>query len=136
MSLKGKWGYIRAQKLETERSKSFAVSIALQTKAIRSWLRVPRTGEYPPSSRKSSRSWSKLRCAQRGLGYCMSLKLKWGYISPQNSKVSVQKVLLCPFQCKPRPSGVSLESSGLENIHQIPGNRAQVCQNHDARKAV
>jgi len=30
-----KWGYILAQKLEDERSKSFPVSISLQTKAIR-----------------------------------------------------------------------------------------------------
>jgi len=36
MSLKVNWGYISAQKLESERSKSFAVSISLQTKAIRS----------------------------------------------------------------------------------------------------
>jgi len=34
-SRKVKWGYILAQKLEDERSKSFAVSISLQTKAIR-----------------------------------------------------------------------------------------------------
>jgi len=51
-------------------------------------------------------------------------------------KVSVQKVLLCPFHCKPRPSGVSLESPKLENIPQVPENRAEVGQNHDARKAV
>ena len=50
--------------------------------------------------------------------------------------MSVQKVLLCPFHCKPRPSGVSLESPGLENIPQVPGNRAEVDQNHDARNAV
>ena len=50
--------------------------------------------------------------------------------------MSVQKVLLCPFHCKPRPSGVSLESPGLENIPQVPENRAEVGQNHDARKAV
>ena len=50
--------------------------------------------------------------------------------------MSVQKVLLCPFHCKQRPSGVSLESSGLDNICPVPGNRAEVCQNHDARKAV
>ena len=37
---------------------------------------------------------------------------------------------------KPRPSEVSLESPGLENIPQLPGNRAEVGQNHDARKAV
>jgi len=35
-SLKVKWGYMSAQKLESERLKSFAVSISLQTKAIRS----------------------------------------------------------------------------------------------------
>ena len=34
----------------------------------------------------------------------------------RNSKMSVQKVLLCPFHCKPRPSGISLESTELENI--------------------
>jgi len=36
LSLKVKWGYISTQKLEGERSKTFAVSISLQTKAIRS----------------------------------------------------------------------------------------------------
>jgi len=50
--------------------------------------------------------------------------------------VSVEKVLLCPFLFKPRPSGVSLESPGLENIPQVPANRAEVDQNHDARNAV
>jgi len=36
LCLKVKWGYISVQKLESERSKSFAVSISLQTKAISS----------------------------------------------------------------------------------------------------
>ena len=36
LSLKVKWGFISARKLEGERSKSFALSISLQTKAIRS----------------------------------------------------------------------------------------------------
>ena len=64
--------------------------------------------------------------------------LKWSGVifRPRSSKVSVRKVLLCPFHCKPRPSGVSLESSGLENIPQVSGNRGKVGQNHDARKAV
>ena len=48
--------------------------------------------------------------------------------------MNVQKVLLCPFQCEPRPSGVTLESAELKNIPQVPGNRAEVGQNHDARK--
>ena len=42
-SLKVKYGCISAQKLETERSKSFPASISLQTKAIRSYFRVPGT---------------------------------------------------------------------------------------------
>jgi len=55
---------------------------------------------------------------------------------PANSKVSIKKVLPCPFHREPRPSGVSLQSAGLENIPQVPGNRAEVGQNHDAGKAV
>jgi len=50
--------------------------------------------------------------------------------------MSVQKVLLYPCHCKPRPSGVSLEFLGLENIPQVPEYRPEVCQTHDASKAV
>ena len=48
----------------------------------------------------------------------------------------VKKVMLSAFHCKRRPSGVSLESPGLENIPKDPGNRAELGQNHDAGKAV
>ena len=58
------------------------------------------------------------------------------YFGPERSKVSVQKVFLCPFYCKSRPSGRSLECAGLENIPQSPGNQAKVGENHEARKAV
>ena len=77
---------ISAQKLESERSKSCAVSISLQSKAIRSYFRVRETGKYPPSSGKSSRSWSKLRRALGGLGYSFTLKVTWSYISDQKLK--------------------------------------------------
>ena len=50
--------------------------------------------------------------------------------------MSVQKVLLCPFDWKPRQSGVSLESPELENILQVPGNGAEVDENYDARNAL
>ena len=50
--------------------------------------------------------------------------------------MSVQNVLLCPFHCKPRPSGVSLEFLGLENIPQVPEYRPEVSQTHDVSKAV
>ena len=50
--------------------------------------------------------------------------------------MSVQKVLLCAFHCKRKRSKVSLGSPGVENIPQIPGKRAEVDENHDARDAV
>ena len=64
--------------------------------------------------------------------------LKWSgaIFRPRSSKVSVQKVLLCPFYCRPRTSGVSLESPGLECIPQALGNSTEVVLNHDARTAV
>jgi len=64
--------------------------------------------------------------------------LKWSgaMFWPISSKVSVQKVLLFPFNWKQRPSGVNLASPGLENIRQLQGNRANVAQNHDVGKAV
>jgi len=64
--------------------------------------------------------------------------LKWSraIFWPRTSKPSVRFFYQCPFHWKLRPSGVSLESPGLENIPQVPANRAKVAQNHDARKAV
>ena len=64
--------------------------------------------------------------------------LKWSeaLFLPRSLKVSVQKVYLCLFHCKPKPSGATLESPGLENIPQLPGNRHEVGQNHDLRKTV
>jgi len=66
------------------------------------------------------------------------LVLKWNGVifRPKSSKVSIQKFLHCPFHCKPRSSGVSLESRKLENIPQVLGNRAELSQNHDAGKEV
>jgi len=34
------------------------------------------------------------------------------------------------------PAGVILEYPGPKDIPQVPGNRAEVGQNHDSRKAV
>ena len=41
-----------------------------------------------------------------------------------------------PGDSKLTPDGLGLKSPGLENIPQVPGNRAELGQNHDARKAV
>ena len=64
------------------------------------------------------------------------LKLSGAIFRAISSKVSVQKVLLCPFNCKLTPSEVSLASPGIENIAKIVENRAEVAQNNDARKVV
>jgi len=48
--------------------------------------------------------------------------------------VRIRKVLLCPFHYKARPPRVSLHLLGLENISQVPADRAEVGQNHDGRK--
>jgi len=64
------------------------------------------------------------------------LKRSGAIFRPKSSKPSLRSFYLCSYLCKPRLLGVSLESPGLENIPHIPGNRAKVCQNHDARKAV
>ena len=48
----------------------------------------------------------------------------------------VQKLVLCAFHCKAWPSGVSLESPGLENILQVPGNGAEVDENYHARNGL
>jgi len=50
--------------------------------------------------------------------------------------VRVQNAFLSPFQSKPTPAGFSLGSPGPINIPQVPGNRAEVGQNYDARKVV
>ena len=63
------------------------------------------------------------------------LKLRGAIFRPRSSKVRIRKVLLCPFHCKARSSGVSLEPLGLENISQVPPDRAEVGQSH-ARKAL
>ena len=75
--------------------------------------------------------------ARKAVSATLSVLKYWGAIFlPRSSKLSIQKLLLGPFYFKPRPSGISLESSELEYIPLVPANRAEVAQNHDARKAV
>ena len=82
---------LSAQKLESERSKSFAVSILLQTKDVGGQFRFPGNGKYAPSCAKFSQSWSKSRRAYGGLGYSFSLKVKWGNISVQKLQTERSK---------------------------------------------
>ena len=64
------------------------------------------------------------------------LKRSGAIFLPRISKVCVQKNWLCPFHCKQRPSGITLESLGLEYIPEGSGNLVEVGQKHDARKTV
>ena len=62
--------------------------------------------------------------------------MKWGYFSADKAESERSKSFAVFSDCKTRPSGVSLASLGLENIPQVPVNRAEVGQNQDAPKAV
>ena len=76
---------------------------------------------------------TELFCKKKNFRYktTLSLKVKWGYVLCCVGYVP----FLCQLHCKARPSGVSLESPGQENIPQVSENRAYVSQNYDARKA-
>jgi len=62
--------------------------------------------------------------------------VKWGYISAYKLETESAIILPVSILLKTRPSPVSLESPGLENIPEVQGNRAKVGENHDARNAV
>jgi len=64
--------------------------------------------------------------------------LKWSgaIFRPRSWKLSVRSFYLCSLHRKLTPSRVIFESPRLENISQVPGNRAKVAQNYDSRKAV
>ena len=112
------------------------MSISLQTKAIR--VSLESLGlEYRPEVSGNRAEVGQNHDAPKTVSATLSV-LNWSGVifrlrSPQGS---VEKVLLSLFQCKPRQSGVTLESPVPENIPHFPGNRAKGGQNHDARKAV
>ena len=96
-------------------------------------LRLENISQVPPDRAEVGQSHDARKAVSVSLSI---LKRSWAIVRPRSPEVRVQKVLLCPFHWKPRPSGVSLESPGLENILQVPGNRAEVDQNHGTRNAV
>ena len=129
-------GYISVQKLESDCSKSFAVCISLQTKAIKVSLGAPGLENIP----QVPENWAEVG-ENHGACKAVSATLwvvekSWSIFRSRSSKLSVKNLFLCPFHFKPRPPRVSLESLGLENISQLMADRAKVAQNHDARKAV
>jgi len=75
--------------------------------------------------------------AHKALSSTLSVLRRSGAIfRPRSSTPGVRFVNLCPFHCELRPSGVILESPGLQNIPQLPINTAKVAQNYHARRAV
>jgi len=61
----------------------------------------------------------------------------WGYILTQKLQNERSKSFTpSPINCKPSPSGVSLESPELENFAQVSEFGPEVGQKHDTRKAV
>ena len=112
------------------------MSISLETKAIRSYFRAPGLENIPLFAGNPAEV-SQNPDARKAVSATLSvLKLSGAIFRPISSKVSVQKVLLCPFNSKLKQSKVSLASPRIENIRELPGNRAEVGQNYDARKTV
>ena len=100
--------------------------VSLEFLGLENILQVP---EYRPEV-------SRTQDASKAVSATLSVLSEVGvYFGPESPKCAFKK-LCCPFQCKPRPSGVSLESPGLENIPQVPGIGAEVDQIHDARNVV
>ena len=58
------------------------------------------------------------------------------YFGPEARKYAFKNFFSFRFTANQDQHEVSLESPGLENISQVPGNRAEVDQNHDARNVV
>ena len=92
--------------------------------------------EYIPRFREIESKLVKMTIYVRQTRLLLLLKRSGAIFRPRTLKVSLHNVLLCQFQCKARRSGVSLESPGLESIPQVPRNRSENGQNHDARKAI
>jgi len=131
------WGYISAEKLESESSKRFCcVHFTANQATSADCLQCPGHQNIPQVPGNPAEVGQN-HDASKAVSATMSV-LKWSGVifRPRISKGSVQKNLLCPFHCRPRPSGVSLESLELEYIPEVSGNPAEVGQNHDARKMV
>ena len=92
-------------------------------------VNIPQVPEYRPEVCQTDD-------ASKAVSATLSVSSEVGLYFGPEYPVWFQKIVLCPFQFKPRPSGVSFESPGLENIPQVPGKQAEVDQNHDARNAV
>jgi len=131
-----KWGNISTQKLKMSVQKALLYPFYCKRRPSGVNLHSPGLENIPQLPVKRSEV-SQNHDSRKAVSATL-LVLNWSgpIFRPRSSKVSVQKVLLCSFHCKPRPSGVSLASPGLENIPQVPRNRPEVGQNHDAPKAV
>ena len=63
-------------------------------------------------------------------------KLFERYVSAQKLERKRSKSFPVSISLQTKAKGASLESPGMENIPQVPGNLAKAGQNHDARTAV
>ena len=130
-----KWGYISAQNLKSEPSKKLLCLFHCKPWPSGVSLESPELENIPQLPGNQAEAGQN-DDAPKAVSATISVKVKYGCISTQKLESESSKKLLCLFHCKPRLSKVSLASPGIENIRQLPGNRAEVGQNYDARKAV
>ena len=62
--------------------------------------------------------------------------MKWSFFSAQKLKSEPSKSFAVPILLQTKDVGGQFTVPVLENMPQVPGNRAELGQNHDARKAV
>ena len=78
--------------------------------------------QVPANRAKVAQNYDKRKVVSTTLSV-----LKWSgaIFRPRSSTPNVRSFCLCPFHWKLRPLGVSLASTGLENIHQVSANQAK-----------
>ena len=99
-----------ARLLLSKRPKLFALFVSLKTKVFSNQFRVPRAERYRLRSWKLAQSWSKLRCAQAGLGYFLVIVTKG---------VNRSARLLLRKRSKIFPLSISLKSKLFSNQFRV-----------------
>ena len=100
------------------------------------WLDLPELGGYFPVPAIGAKV-DQIHDARNAVSATVSvLKGSVAIFRPTSSKVSVQKVLLCAFHCKPKLSQSKFRLPGTGKYPQVPRNRSENGQNHDARKPI
>ena len=131
-----KWGNISAQKLKSERSNSFAVSILLQTKDVGGQFRVRGLENIPQVPGNLTKVGQNHDARKAVLAILSVLKWSRAIFRPRSGKVSVHKNVAVSISLQTKAITTYLNVQGTGNIPQVTGNPPEASQNHDGFKGV